>query len=210
MSVALPQGARCLLLGSNGAGKTTLLKILGGKHMVPQSAVKVLGCSPFHDTNLTASGRLSYLGGSWDRDIAFAGYSIPLQARSAHGVISLRVLCSQACKHSHAACRPRDLMRCRAPGPEHAGGVRVMRQGDIPALQMIDSIPGVDPERRRKLMHVLDIDPAWRMHRVSDGQRRRVQICLGLLKPPEVRSMVVLYDGSNCPAPVTVAVPNQR
>ena len=59
-------------------------------------------------------------------------------------------------------------------------------QGDIPALQMIESVPGVAPERRKKLMHVLDIDPAWRMHRVSDGQRRRVQICLGLLKPPEV------------------------
>ena len=51
---------------------------------------------------------------------------------------------------------------------------------------MIESVPGVEPERRRKLMKVLDIDPAWRMHRVSDGQRRRVQICLGLLKPPQV------------------------
>jgi hypothetical protein len=29
---------------------------------------------------------------------------------------------------------------------------------------------------------VLDIDPQWRMHQVSDGQRRRVQICVGLLK----------------------------
>jgi CCR4-NOT complex subunit CAF16 len=54
---------------------------------------------------------------------------------------------------------------------------------------MIESIPGVDPERRRELMRVLDIDPAWRMHRVSDGQRRRVQICLGLLKPPEVQQL---------------------
>ncbi|KAJ0501329.1 putative ATPase, AAA-type, core, P-loop containing nucleoside triphosphate hydrolase [Helianthus annuus] len=29
---------------------------------------------------------------------------------------------------------------------------------------------------------VLDIDMSWRMHKVSDGQRRRVQICMGLLK----------------------------
>lgn len=62
-----------------GAGKTTLLKVLGGKHMVAEGAVRVLGASPFHDTTLAASGRLSYLGGNWDRDIAFAGYSIPLQ-----------------------------------------------------------------------------------------------------------------------------------
>ena len=61
------------------AGKTTLLKILGGKHMVPEGTVRVLQRPPFHDTALTASGELSYLGGNWDRDIAFAGYSIPLQ-----------------------------------------------------------------------------------------------------------------------------------
>lgn len=62
-----------------------------------------------------------------------------------------------------------------------------MLQGDIPARQMVESLPGVDPARRAKVMQVLDIDPEWRMHRVSDGQRRRVQICMGLLKPPEVQ-----------------------
>lgn len=69
-----------------------------------------------------------------------------------------------------------------------------MLQGDISALQMIESLPGVDPARRSNIMHVLDIDPEWRMHRVSDGQRRRVQICLGLLKPPEVRSLRALWS----------------
>ena len=59
-----------------------MLKILGGKHMVPQSAVTVLGQPPFHATGMTADGRVSYLGGNWDRDIAFAGYSVPLQASS--------------------------------------------------------------------------------------------------------------------------------
>eukprot|EP00887_Chlorella_sp_A99_P000310 scaffold13.g310.t1 len=60
------------------ASKTTLLKVLGGKHMVPQAAVRVLGQPPFHATHLTTSGTLSYIGGNWERDIAFAGYSIPL------------------------------------------------------------------------------------------------------------------------------------
>lgn len=82
MSIRIPRGARCLLLGSNGAGKTTLLKVLGGKHMVPKEAVTVLGVPPFHNTDLTASGRLSYLGGNWERDIAFAGYSIPMQVNA--------------------------------------------------------------------------------------------------------------------------------
>ncbi len=35
-------------------------------------------------------------------------------------------------------------------------------------------------------MQVLDIDLTWRMHKVSDGQRRRVQICMGLLRPYQV------------------------
>ena len=65
------------------AGKTTLLKILGGKHMVPRGSVQVLGSAPFHDTSLTASGELSYIGGNWERDVAFAGYSVPLQVKAA-------------------------------------------------------------------------------------------------------------------------------
>lgn len=44
-------------------GKTTLLKILGGKHMVDPDMVRVLGRSAFHDTALTSSGALAYLGG---------------------------------------------------------------------------------------------------------------------------------------------------
>ena len=53
-------------------------------------------------------------------------------------------------------------------------------------MQMLCSIPGVDPARRQRLIDVLDIDPTWRMHQVSDGQRRRVQIAMGLLRPFQV------------------------
>lgn len=79
MTLQISRGSSCLLIGPNGAGKTTFLKILGGKHMVPEKAVTVLGQPPFHATSLTADGKLAYLGGNWDRDIAFAGYSVPLQ-----------------------------------------------------------------------------------------------------------------------------------
>ncbi|KAM3339157.1 ribosomal RNA small subunit methyltransferase, chloroplastic isoform X5 [Capsicum galapagoense] len=37
---------------------------------------------------------------------------------------------------------------------------------------------------------VLGIDLSWRMHKSSDGQRRRVQICMGLLKPFKPRDAV--------------------
>lgn len=49
-----------------------------------------------------------------------------------------------------------------------------------------DLVDGVDPIRREKLIELLDIDLQWRMHKVSDGQRRRVQICMGLLHPYKV------------------------
>ncbi|KAF2576760.1 hypothetical protein F2Q70_00006887 [Brassica cretica] len=88
------------------SGKTTILKILGGKHMVEPHMVRVLGRSAFHDTGLTSSGDLCYLGG----------------------------------EVRHAVFKSR----------------------------------------------VLDIDISWRLHKVSDGQRRRVQICMGLLKPFKV------------------------
>jgi CCR4-NOT complex subunit CAF16 len=42
------------------------------------------------------------------------------------------------------------------------------------------------PERCAKLLEILDVDPNWHMHQVSDGQRRRVQIILGLLEPWDV------------------------
>uniref|UniRef100_A0A061R7F4 CCR4-NOT complex subunit CAF16 n=1 Tax=Tetraselmis sp. GSL018 TaxID=582737 RepID=A0A061R7F4_9CHLO len=136
-TLKLPRGSRCLLIGANGAGKSTLLQIMAGKFLVPEDAVRIIGRPAFHDLQLTSSGELSYLGSSWRRDVAFAGYDMPLQ-------------------------------------------------GDIGAGEMIFGVDGVDPARREKLIHILDIDLDWRMNTVSDGQRRRVQICMGLLKPYEV------------------------
>lgn len=38
-------------------------------------------------------------------------------------------------------------------------------------------------DRRNELLDILQIDLNWRMHQVSDGERKRVQIMLNLLKP---------------------------
>ncbi|GMN49003.1 hypothetical protein TIFTF001_018168 [Ficus carica] len=59
-------------------------------------------------------------------------------------------------------------------------------QGDFSAEHMIFGVEGADPVRRERLIELLDIDLRWRMHKVSDGQRRRVQICMGLLHPFKV------------------------
>ncbi|KAL8694521.1 MAG: hypothetical protein Q9218_000851 [Villophora microphyllina] len=53
---------------------------------------------------------------------------------------------------------------------------------DVPTL--LASVGGNHyQERRDQLVQVLDIDLSWRMHAVSDGERRRVQLAMGLLRP---------------------------
>jgi CCR4-NOT complex subunit CAF16 len=56
-------------------------------------------------------------------------------------------------------------------------------QADIPVHGMMRKLQQDYPERREELINLLGIDSNWRMHQVSDGQRRRVQIFIGLLHP---------------------------
>jgi CCR4-NOT complex subunit CAF16 len=53
---------------------------------------------------------------------------------------------------------------------------------DIGVDEILQRRPA-DPARRKKLIEVLGVDARWRMSRVSDGQRRRVQLLIGLLQP---------------------------
>lgn len=56
---------------------------------------------------------------------------------------------------------------------------------DIGVAELLRSVGGdIYPERRDELVSVLDIDVEnWRMHAVSDGERRRVQLAMGLIRP---------------------------
>jgi CCR4-NOT complex subunit CAF16 len=55
---------------------------------------------------------------------------------------------------------------------------------DIDVVTLLASVGGdYYTERRDELVDVLDIDLTWRMHAVSDGERRRVQLAMGLLRP---------------------------
>jgi CCR4-NOT complex subunit CAF16 len=128
LSISIPVGARCLLLGANGVGKSTLLRLVAGRHMIPPDAVRVLGRPAFHDTSLA-------------NDVAFLGGPFPFSA-------------------------------------------------DISVAAILTARPGIDPDRRARVLEILEVDPAWRMHQVSDGQRRRVQLLLDL----ERRLSVILLD----------------
>jgi CCR4-NOT complex subunit CAF16 len=61
---------------------------------------------------------------------------------------------------------------------------------DISVRDILAARPGVDPRRRAEVVAMLDVDLGWRMHQVSDGQRRRVQLLLDL----ERTLRVILLD----------------
>ena len=56
-------------------------------------------------------------------------------------------------------------------------------RNDIKVSHLLASI-GADtfPERRDQLLKILDVDLTWRMNQVSDGERRRVQLTMGLMR----------------------------
>jgi len=65
-------------------------------------------------------------------------------------------------------------------------GYGIQMQADIPCRQMLYNVPDVDPARREKIIKVMAINLEWRIHKLSDGQRRRLQIAVGLMRPYKV------------------------
>ena len=84
----------------------------------------------------------------------------------------------------------RDVFRDFPPGIALLGTEWAMNpvvRGDISVSAFLDSVGGYrHKERRDKLLDLLDIDLDWRMHTISDGERRRVQLCFGLMAPWDV------------------------
>jgi CCR4-NOT complex subunit CAF16 len=68
---------------------------------------------------------------------------------------------------------------------EFLGG-RFPFEVDLQVHEILARQHHVDPARQARLIDVLGVDVGWHMHAVSDGQRRRVQLLLGLLRPREV------------------------
>ena len=60
-------------------------------------------------------------------------------------------------------------------------------RSDIVVASFLDSVGGYrHKERRDKLLKILDVDLDWHMHQISDGERRRVQLVMGLMAPWDV------------------------
>lgn len=57
-------------------------------------------------------------------------------------------------------------------------------RSDIVVDDFLNSVGGYRyKERRDRLLDLLDVDLDWHMHAISDGERRRVQLCMGLMAP---------------------------
>ena len=121
--------------------------------------MRVLGRPPFHDLQLTMSGELAYVGGQWVREVAFAGYAVPLQVL-ALVVLSFRgpFLGSHETKRRRGTGRQAEACVPLPPQPPRPPplllGKRLLSQGDFPAGRMLDGVPGVDPARKARLIEV--------------------------------------------------------
>jgi CCR4-NOT complex subunit CAF16 len=118
------------------------------------------------------------------RDLSFA---LPAGARclllGANGVGKSTLLRLIAGRHMIAPEVARVLGRAAFHDTSLAGVVGFLGgdfpfRHDITVGEVLSHRLGVDPQRRRRAVEILDVDLNWRMHQVSDGQRRRVQILL--------------------------------
>lgn len=62
-------------------------------------------------------------------------------------------------------------------------GCGIPYTADIPVSDMMKNLQDEFPERVGILRNVLEINMEWKMHLLSDGQRRRVQLFLALIRP---------------------------
>lgn len=93
-------------------------------------------------------------------------------------------------KNADIRVKGKDVFRDSPDGVTFLGTEWAMNpvvRGDITVSAFLDSVGGYrHKERRDQLLDILDVDLDWRMHAISDGERRRVQLCMGLMAPWDV------------------------
>lgn len=65
-------------------------------------------------------------------------------------------------------------------------GYNIPLQSSITVKEMSQHIKNQYPERNKELINVLDINPEWRLNSISEGQRKRVQLYINLIKPFDI------------------------
>ncbi|KAL7008790.1 CCR4-NOT regulatory complex component [Cystobasidiomycetes sp. EMM_F5] len=102
----------------------------------------------------------------------------------------LQILAGKRMTRSGAKVLGQDVFFKTPPGVTYLGTEFVNNpvvRSDLLVSHFLDSVGGYRHKARRdRLLDLLDVDLDWRMHEVSDGERRRVQIVQGLMAPWEV------------------------
>ena len=139
--------------------------------------------------NLPPGSRTLLIGGisSFPREAQVAKTNIPL-ANGAGKTTLLRLLSGKRLAPSGTvSIAGVDPFSTGLEGVTYLGLEWVLNpivRTDIDVPTLLASVGGnYYSERRDELVQILDIDLAWRMHTVSDGERRRVQLAMGLLRP---------------------------
>ncbi|PWZ00115.1 hypothetical protein BCV70DRAFT_200274 [Testicularia cyperi] len=102
----------------------------------------------------------------------------------------LRLLAGKKLCDSRVRVFDKDVFRDSPRGITYLGTEWAMNpvvRSDIVVSTFLDSVGGYrHKERRDRLLDILDVDLSWHMHAISDGERRRVQLCMGLMEPWEL------------------------
>lgn len=65
-------------------------------------------------------------------------------------------------------------------------GYNMPLQSGMQVKEMMVKLKQDYPERNEELINVLKINPEWRLNAISEGQRKRVQLYLGLIQPFDI------------------------
>ncbi|KAI0920784.1 hypothetical protein AcW1_005040 [Taiwanofungus camphoratus] len=91
---------------------------------------------------------------------------------------------------THVHIKGKDVFRDSPAGVTFLGTEWAMNpvvRSDIVVMDFLNSVGGYRHKSRRdRLLDILDVDLDWHMHAISDGERRRVQLCMGLMSDWDV------------------------
>jgi CCR4-NOT complex subunit CAF16 len=181
LNLSLPTGSRCLLIGANGSGKSV--------RTVPRTGSYICLRDSFGRSLLTSHGPctprlqtlLRIMAGRHLTKSAQIGPDGDATVTTKTTILGLHAFHDTRLNFHRAYLDCDWGMRSVA----FVGGA-VPLQADIAVRCMMEKLQASYPERRDELLAMLGIDLDWRMHQLSDGQRRRVQLFLGLIRPFKV------------------------
>lgn len=165
-----------LLVGDNGAGKSTLLRVLAGEFIwgAPVRSHCALLLRAPHTSHVPhASLQPCPCPRRRAGRHIFRDDSVSIMGKNAFYDTSL---------NSVRAYLAGDWGRRTVAFTGHGCAL----QADVGVSEMMKDTQTAYLERRDFLADLLGVDLSWRMHQLSDGQRRRVQIMLQLLRPSQL------------------------